>query len=188
MNLKSLLGLFVFFLLPLIANAQTADRVEVFGGYSYTQYSVFGLYSGPWEKFGFSGWAAAPSVRLAPHVALEADFGGASNSHEGFSYTLHTYTAGPRMSFEAKKIQLYGHALFGALIFNGAASTAADGDATFAAVLGGGADVWFSHHFGVRLIQVNCLLNRSPAAAQTDQGGPGPMAHLNIATGVVVRF
>ena len=55
MKARFLLSLFVS-LFSLAASAQQSDRVEVFGGYSYTGYYVYERYSGPWTRFNFNGW------------------------------------------------------------------------------------------------------------------------------------
>jgi hypothetical protein len=194
MNARPLLALFIFLLpfclLPTHAAAQQSDRIEAFGGYSHTGYSVYGLYSGPWTGYGFNGWEASAAVKVVPNLAAELDFGGEYNSpfgQNGPGYSFRTYMAGPRIFGDFHRVRVYGHALFGALIFNGAVSNA-DGSATFAVVLGGGADYWFSHHFGVRIVQADYLRNTNIAAAQDDEGGPGPSAHFRVSTGVVFRF
>lgn len=115
------------------------SRIEVFGGYAYTGYSVFDLYSGPWQRFGFSAWDASATVKLVPHIGAEFDFGGASGSNNSKNYDFKTYMAGPRISADFHHLTLYGHALFGSLTFNGPASTA-NGNGSFATALGGGAD------------------------------------------------
>ena len=62
--------------LPLSLAAQTPERFEVFGGYSYTTFSIFDRYSGPWQRFGYNGWEAAVAATLVPHLAVEGDFAG----------------------------------------------------------------------------------------------------------------
>jgi hypothetical protein len=63
------------------SSAQDAGRVEIFGGYTYTRYPVFNLYSGPWTRTGFNGWDASAAFKLAPHIGLEGDFSGAYTSY-----------------------------------------------------------------------------------------------------------
>jgi hypothetical protein len=168
------------------ANAQDHDRVEVFGGYSYAGYSVYQIYSGPWTNYGFNGWDASAAFKLSPHVAVEGDFGGgyASNGF-GQSYSLQTYMGGLRFSGGVRKADIFGHVLFGALHFNADYLNPAT---SFAAALGGGADFWFSRMVGMRLIKADCLLNTNQAAAEVNNGGSGPRAHLRIATGIAFRF
>lgn len=70
-------------LLPLSLSAQTPDRFEVFGGYSYTTFSIFDRYSGPWQRLGYNGWEAAVAAKLVPHLAVEGDFAGGFSNPNG---------------------------------------------------------------------------------------------------------
>ena len=169
------------------AQEQSAGRVEFFGGYSRTGYSVYQLYSGPWQGFGFNGWDASAAVKMVPHLDAELDFGGGNASEPGRPFSLNTYMAGPRVSGDFHRIRVFGHALFGALRFNGSTNFA-NGDASFAAGFGGGADFWLTRYLGVRLIQADYLHNINAAAAQVSGGGNGPAWHYRISTGVVFRF
>jgi hypothetical protein len=169
------------------AQEQNSGRVEFFGGYSYTRYSVFGLYSGPWTGYGFTGWEASAAVKLVPHLDAEADFVGGGVTSANGPYNLHTYMAGPRISADFRKVRVFGHVLFGALSLDGT-TTSANASPSFAADLGGGADFWLVRHLGIRLIQADYFRNINTAAAQTAVGGSGPAWHYHISTGVVVRF
>jgi hypothetical protein len=185
MKARFLLVLFVF-LLPLGGHAQHSDRIEVLGGYSYTGYSVYGLYSGPWKRQDFNGWEASATAKTAPHVEVEADFAG------GYSptnpYNLRTYMGGPRVSVNLSRLAVYGHILVGGLSFNQAADYSGGSATSFAAALGGGADVWFMRHIGARLIQIDYLRNNSMAAAQAGEGATKHYSNFRIVTGFVFRF
>jgi hypothetical protein len=162
-------------------NAQ--DRVQLFAGYSYARYSVFQLYSGPWTAFNFNGGLGSVAFRIAPHLSAEGEIGGAYNA--GQSYNSLTFMGGPRISGGSQKITVFGHALFGAQRFT---SNYSNGASDFAAVLGGGTDLWLRPGLGVRLAQVDLLLNRNSAAAQQGASGAGVRANLRIATGITFRF
>ena len=58
------------------AGAQDTGRLELFGGYSRSEYSVFGLYSGPWRPAPFNGWEASAAFPFRPRLAVESDFVG----------------------------------------------------------------------------------------------------------------
>jgi hypothetical protein len=133
--------------------AAAQGRVEVFGGYSYTSYSEFVLYSGPWEARGFNGFEASGTFKLASHVGAEANFVAAFSPTNHFS--LRTILGGPWLSANFGQLAPYGHLLFGELTFNtsGLTNTAT----SFALVLGGGADLWITRHIGARLIQFDYL-------------------------------
>jgi hypothetical protein len=168
--------------------AQDSSRVEIFGGYTYTSYPIFQIYSGPWARTGFNGWDASATFKLAPHVGLEGDFSGGYTSYgsNSYSYNLRTYTAGPRVSANFGKVDLYGHVLLGGLTFH--SQSGGTTGTSFAAVLGGGVDWWLKPHFGVRPVQFDYLVNTN-AAAQGGNNAPGqPRSSYRIVTGVVFRF
>jgi len=184
MNVRWLLVVFVF-LLPLCASAQQNDRVQVFGGYSYTGYSIYELDSGPWNRFGYSGWEAAAAVKLVPHLAVEADFAGGYASTYGHSSHLRTYMGGPRVFGNVGPLTVYGHLLFGGATLGYQVYSFTD--TSFATAIGGGADYWFRRHLGVRVIQVDYLRNTNSAAGEglAVSGGGN---QFRISTGVVFRF
>ena len=175
-----------FLLLSACAIAQTPGRIQLSAGFSYLGYSVYQIYSGPWRNFGFDGWQASGALRLAPHFSVEGDAsGGYGKNGTGHNYNYFTYMGGPRISTDLHRFSLYGHALFGAMNFDGAYLPSAT---SFAAELGGGADFWLTRHIGVQLIQVDDILNHNKSALGTDMGGPGPRNHLRIATGIPFRL
>jgi hypothetical protein len=184
MQARFLLVLFLL-VLPLNLIAQNSSRIEVFGGYSYVGYSVDQIYSGPWTRYNFSGWEASATVKVAPHIGVEGDFGGAYSSPYGRAYNLRTYMGGPRISADFGKVRVYGHLLFGGLYLDANYLTP---NTSFAAVFGGGADYWLKRHFGVQLAQVDYLHNTNTAATGTGFAGGGPSGHLRISTGIVLRF
>ncbi len=173
------------FMFAACAPAQDTPRVEIFGGYSRTEYSVFGLYSGPWRSAPFNGWEASAAFPFHPHWAAEVDFA------DGYSptnhYSLRTYLGGVRFSANAGRAVFFAHGLLGGLIFDsgGITSTAT----SFAGILGGGAEVWFTHHIGARLIQVDYIRNNNTAAVLGfERATTGPGNTFRIATGITFRF
>lgn len=87
--------------------AQDNSRVEVFGGYSLVGYSVFQRYSGPSTLNKYNGWDASVMGKVAPHLGLEADFGGGFSGDYGSAQARSTpiwvvpvflSTAGKRVS------------------------------------------------------------------------------------------
>ena len=184
MRASLVLVLFAF-LLPLYASAQD-DRVEISGGYSYTAYSIYELDSGPFNRFGYSGWDASAALKLLPHLQAEADFtGGYATPYAGDHSHLRTYMGGPRVFGNFGPVTVYGHLLFGGL--NLGYQTYSFGQTSFATVLGGGVEYWFSRHIGVRAIQFDYLGNRNKAASQ-GVGITPPANHFRISTGVAFRF
>lgn len=184
--MKSRFLLVIFFVATtMITRAQeTPSRIEVFGGYAFSEYYVYGLYSGPWKRTNFNGWDVSATVKLAPHFGGEADFAGLSSP--SYSYTLHTYMGGPRIFADFNRVTVYGHLLFGGL--NASGFTAPSSPSSFALALGGGVDFWIKRHIGVRPIQFDYLHNRNIAAAQTATGGSGPGNNFRITSGIAVRL
>ena len=183
MKARLLLGVFLVLTCAAV-NAQ--DRVQIFAGYSYARYSVYQIYSGPWTGYNFNGGLGSAAFRITPHVSAEGEIGGAYGSNTGGqSYNFLTFMGGPRISGRSQKITVYGHALFGAQRFT---SNYSNGARSFAMVLGGGTDLWLRRSLGVRLAQVDILLNGNSAAAQQGATGAGVRANLRIATGITFRF
>jgi len=176
MKTRLLRGLFVV-LTCVASDAQ--DRFQVFGGYSLIGHSVTNRYSGPTTLFKFNGWDASFTAKVAPHVALEADFPGGVTSYFQTPSKTFAYMAGPRLFLNRDKATIYGHVLVGGMTFSapigGVAST------SFALAVGGGGDYWFNRHLGVQLIEADYLHNNNTVL------GPSH-ADFRISTGVVFRF
>ncbi len=183
MKVNSLLVLCAF-LFSLNAIAQNPDRIVVFGGYSRMSYPIGNLYSGPWPYSGYNGWEASAAGKVAPHLALEADFGGEFTST--YSTSLKTYMGGPRFFANFGRIGVFGHVLFGALTLDRGFPTASA--TSFAAALGGGADYWVGRHWGVQLGQIDYIRNTNSAAGFQVSAGTQPSSDLRISTGIVFRF
>jgi hypothetical protein len=188
--MEMVIPLAVFFVLASCAHAQTPDRFELFGGYSYTRYAVYNLYSGPWTSYSFNGWEASASAKIVPHVELETDLpGGHSGSPQPSSgFDLRTYMGGIRYSAQGAKARFYVHGLLGGLYFANNCETPSS--TSFAFALGGGAEYWFQRHFGARLCQIDYLYNTNSAAAQTAPPSQSKSArgHFRLSTGIVFRF
>ena len=162
-------------LLPLSLRAQTADHVEVFGGYSYLGYYTYPAYIGPWTEIGYNGFEASATFHLLSHLAAETDF--------TFQSGIQTYMGGPRVSAGLHKATLYGHVLFGGLRNNSGEGIA---NTTFATALGGGADYWLSRRVGARLLQADYLRTNTPVGSYFAVSGNH--GNFRISTGVVFRF
>lgn len=167
------------------AQEHAPDRVEIFGGYSHTSYGVFDRYSGPWVSTPFNGFEVSGTVNLASHVGAEVNVGYGLNPA---NYRIRTVMGGPHISAEFNRVGFYAHALFGALYFTPNPSSA--GSDSFAFALGGGADLWFTHHYGARLIQFDYIHNNNQAAVLGYQPGgtTGPGNAFRVATGILFRF
>ncbi|HYM78174.1 MAG TPA: hypothetical protein VE377_19525 [Candidatus Dormibacteraeota bacterium] len=181
---RTLLLLLLVTLFAIHASAQEYSRVQVFGGYSYTNYPVFQIYSGPWSRASFNGWDASAAFKLTPNFSIEGDFGGGFNSANSRTNRLVTFMGGPRVSTNYGKIAVYGHVLVGGLNFHGNSGSAT----SFAAAFGGGADYWLGRRVGVKIAQFDVLVNTNSAAFGGGNGASQPRADFRIATGVIFRF
>jgi len=197
MRPKLLLVLYAL-LLSLHAVAQEhPTRVEVFGGYSFVGYYYYPAYTGPWTLSTFNGWETSATVRLIPHLAAEADFGGLYGAQSSNCPCprdrIRTYMGGPRVTANlSSKASLYSHVLFGGLTYR-TSFGGVDGipllfssDTSFAMAVGGGADLWVTRRFGARLFQFDYLRNNNTVPGYFAH--PGQHANFRFATGAVFRF
>lgn len=178
----SFLVLAALLLVP-FSMAQSPDRVEVFGGYSYLNPDFTKSVSG-----GVSGWNIAAAVKVFRHVGVVADFSGFSPSGPnpcpscggGPFASYHTYMGGPQFSMRVGRIKPFAHVLFGA---TKGSLTHTDqqfgGDfSPFTFAFGGGVDVGLNRWLAVRgqidLLHVGSQVPASDAA--------------RLSTGLVGRF
>ncbi len=117
---------------------------------------------------------------IVPHVGLEADFGSGffGNQYGSGTSKIYSYMGGPRIFIDRGNGRFYAHGLFGGMTFS---SPGAVSSTSLAVAVGGGADLWFSHHIGVQMVQVDYIHNNNNVL------GPSH-ADFRISTGVVFRF
>jgi hypothetical protein len=151
-------------LLPATLHAQ---RVELFGGYSYLRLDSAG-------GVNLNGWNAALNLKAKAWLGLAADFSGHYGSPFGPSTSQHTFLVGPQLSFPAR-VSPFVHALVGGV----RTSTAGVTDTSFAAALGGGIDSRVAPFLAYRLFQVDYLLTRFGGTTQND---------VRVSSGLVIRF
>ncbi len=142
------------------ANAQS--KGDVFFGYSFTSSGLRVSVPGGSHsevtagRASLNGWDASASLKILPFIRGVVDVGaGYGNLPVDFSAfgfptqrisirtNLHTYLLGPRAAISARKMTLFGHALFGVAHQNlGTNPTLNVGtrDSAFAFALGGGLD------------------------------------------------
>jgi hypothetical protein len=172
------------FLLASFSLAQSPDRVEVFGGYSYISSDFTGSASG-----GVSGWNFSAAVRLFRYAGVVGDFSGFSPSGPnpcpscggGPFASYHTFMGGPQVSARIGRLQPFAHALFGAT--KGAfthTNYQFGGDfSPFTFAFGGGVDVGLNRWLAVRG-QIDVLHVGSQDFSSRSMG--------RFSTGLVVRF
>jgi hypothetical protein len=177
--------------LPIIAQAQDAPRVEVFGGYSYMRLDDDG--SGldrDLNGFNMSGNIKVLGKRLGLKADVSGHFGqitiapGVSNIDQ----RQFLFLFGPQYSLRTSgKIQPFAHALFG--FENLRLNNDVIGDLTdtgFAFALGGGVDVKaLGSKLMFRMVQADYVLTKFSDSASS---GNNTNNNLRISTGLVFRF
>lgn len=191
---------------PIVASAQKAPLLEVFGGYSYlgihgyaAQASLlfpgsggsggatFGL-----PNFGLNGWNGSAAVNATRWLGAVADVGGIygmpTKTIGGMPVTIgvheYNYLFGPRFSIRDGRWVTYVHALFGeahaSVRIGGPEVLAPIGivETKFAMALGGGADVGVYRKFAVRA-QADWLTTRFLGGRQQ---------YIRVVTGLVYRL
>jgi hypothetical protein len=170
-------------LFSLNAIGQDSGRIDVFGGYSHLFYYVYPPYTGPWTEAGWNGFQASAAYRVVPHLSAEADLGFQFPSASSSSgQKIQTFMGGPRVSVGVRKLNVFAHVLFGAL----RNSASYESNTTSAEAVGGGFDLWLSHHLGVRPIQFDYL--RTSFNEGSYFAVNGNHANCRLSTGVTLRF
>jgi hypothetical protein len=190
-------------------NAQTSNtslssslpKFEVFGGYAYTHLaSGGGLNYNGWEgsaSWNFNRWLAAKAdfggqyySNETPEISFDTPFGPITLPATTFHESVHTFMAGPEISYRGSKWKVFGHGLIGAAHSHESVDihnpppgfvigNLSLGDTGFAAALGGGGDWMFGKRFGWRVMQADYLLERANSSNRNN---------IRISTGVVFHF
>ena len=178
--------------LPLIAQAQEASRVEVFGGYSYMRLEDQNIDGQDRDLNGYNVSGAITIFKKS--IALKGDVSG----HFGDLLTNVTprtdlgqtlFLFGPQFTFrKSERIQPFAHALFGVARVKHE-NDAVPGDITdtgFAFALGGGVDVkGLGSKLAVRLIQADYVRTKLDLVNSGDSTSSN---NIRISTGIVLRF
>jgi len=156
-----------------VSEAQSSDRIEIFGGYSYVN-NDFSLTS----RNGMQGWNALATVNSPYHLGLTADLSGLYPGAK-----VYTFLFGPQVSFRLKRVTPFVHALFGNTLvhYNGYLTS----DSSFSYAAGGGVDFDITRRLALRgqadLLHTNFQTFDS-------QGGSVPPNVARICIGIVFRF
>ena len=177
--MKKTVLLVAILMAALVATAQEMPRFEVFGGYSYLNVGSSNLGSSQQKGFGLNGWNAQASVNLTNWLGVTADFGGYYGSPFAVSIHNYTYMFGPTLSYRVQHFVPFAHALFGGGHLNGSIGGLSSSQNAFAMAVGGGMDIPFKGHFGLRLAQVDWLRTQY---FNTSQNG------VRVSTGVMLNF
>jgi len=142
-----------FILFPLFASPAKAQRVELFGGYSYAQINPGGFEtqnaSGTGTHFSLSGWEVSGAVNANRWIGLVADFAGYPGTKAVDVLTAehlryYTYMAGPQVRLRGVgPFTCFAHGLVGAAHSNNDIPilTANFKETRLAYAAGGGVDI-----------------------------------------------
>jgi peptidoglycan-associated lipoprotein len=106
----------------------------------------------------------------------------------GYGLTLSTFTAGPRIKFPAKKMRIFGQALFGVAHGSGtqfpqsSSNTLLHSANSFALDLGGGVDLPLSRRLSLRFLQADYVRTSLPNNVNNWQN------NLRLSAGLTLRF
>jgi hypothetical protein len=157
-----------FFVISMSAQAQgIADKIQLFGGYSYMHFG------GP-PSGSLNGWEIAGQYKFTDWLGGVADFDGHYGSPSGPSNSTHTYLFGPEVSYPAR-ISPFAHVLIG-----GAHSTIGGvSDTSFATAIGFGIDNRINDLISWRMIQGDYLITHVFGTTQNN---------ARLSTGIVFHF
>jgi hypothetical protein len=195
MRIAASVATFVFAGL-LFAAPSRAQRIELFGGYSFVRAPVtFSqtpqgtcvitgcVTTTTTQNLNLNGWEVGGAFKILGPLALAADFSDTSGSFQGANTRLKTYLVGPQLRFPGP-ISPFVHFLAGAAhesIGAGASALITTGptQTAFATTLGGGLDLKVLPFISLRPIQVDYLLTHFNSKTQNQP---------RISAGIVLRF
>lgn len=164
----------LLFVLTPLAQAQ---RLQVFGGYSYVHFRPTGT------PTNFNGWNISVTANMLKVLGVTADF---SKTQRGFSddfgTTLTTFLFGPEVKFPAR-VSPFAHALFG-----GARLPAGATLTDFSWAIGGGIDINAKKYIGLRLIQADYLHTNFGLGESMGIPLGNSQDNLRISIGLTLRF
>jgi opacity protein-like surface antigen len=176
-----LLGL--VFLISVSAAAQDVSKVDFFAGYSY-------VHTGPGialPSFNANGGVGSVALNLTRWGSLVVEVGGIHAStinSTDVDATALTYLAGPKISlFHRSKFSPFAQALFGFVNTTPGFNQTTINRNSFAMSPGIGLDWNLTHHFGIRLGQMDYLLTRVPTSTNQVNWN-----NFRYSAGVVLRF
>jgi opacity protein-like surface antigen len=189
-----------FILFPLFASPAKAQRVELFGGYSYAQINPGGFEtqnaSGTGTHFSLSGWEVSGAVNANRWIGLVADFAGYPGTKAVDVLTAehlryYTYMAGPQVRLRGVgPFTFFAHGLVGAAHSNNDIPilTANFKETRLAFAAGGGVDISMGKHVALRALQVDYLGNSFSNLDINDNPISGRQRNARASAGIVFKF
>jgi hypothetical protein len=179
----------------LFATPSHAQKIELYGGYSFTHAPVTFLQTAPFCPFqgcptaantqhlNLNGWEVSAASKVLGPLALAAEYSDTSGTHQGSNTHLKTYLFGPQLRFPGP-ISPFAHVLVGGAHESVGSSTnpvftAATTQNGFAATLGAGLDLKLLPLLSLRPIEIDYLLTHFNSTTQNQP---------RFSAGVVLRF
>jgi hypothetical protein len=173
----------------LFAAPSRAQKIELFGGYSFVHAPVTfvspilcpttGCPATP--HLNLNGWEASGAVKLFGPLGLAADFSDTSGSFQGANARLKTYLFGPQIRFPGP-VSPFAHFLLGDAhesINPGTSFLSGPTQDAFATAIGVGIDLKVFPFISIRPIQFDYLLTHFNSANQNQP---------RVSAGIVVHF
>ncbi len=168
------------FAILLFATPSHAQKIELYGGYSFTHAPVKFLQTAALCPVG---WEVSAALKVLGPLAFAAEYSDTSGSYQGSNTHLKTYLVGPQLRFPGP-ISPFAHFLVGgahesvgsssAPVF--IAPTTQDG---FAATLGAGLDLKVLPSISLRPIEIDYLFTHFNSTTQNQP---------RFSAGIVLRF
>jgi hypothetical protein len=171
---------FLLGILLLASLSATAQKVDAFVGYSFVQFEP----GGGAPSVNFNGGVGSVAYNFTKHFAAVGEVAGYHASPGGVDVTAITYLFGPKVSMRFGPVIPFAQVLLGGI--HGSAGGLSE-DA-FAAAFGGGLDLKVTHHFAIRVAQVEDLYSRFDTSSGGFSGGGDSQNSFRYSTGVVFKF
>lgn len=186
--MKKLVLIAVFLLgMSIVAVAEDAPAIEIFGGYSFVRVDTSTAFSVPDDSFdlNMNGWRAAAAFNGNKWAGFVADFGGIYGSvdaEESADVRVHSIMFGPRIAIRKGVFTPYVQALFGyARVTADQGSENVFKENDFAMAYGGGLDLKVTDMISVRPFQIEYFTTKT--------GLTGDFAdHLRYSAGFVIKL
>lgn len=168
-------------------SAAAQDKADAFLGYSYVRQT----YGSTVGSFNLNGGVAQVAAYPTSWFGLVGEFGGyfpGNISGTPSSGTELSYLFGPRIAFRHGPLQPFVQGLAGGDHLSPAlaAKLGTTSANTFAMAIGGGLDLKVSHHFAIRLAQVDYFLTRLTSPIPTSAAFT--QNNFRYSGGIVFRF
>lgn len=183
--------------------AQENSKVEITGDYSYFRNNLAA--SSVWSGQNLNGGGGDITFFPTRHFGFKADVQGyngfntcpsANSTFTGCAGgNLVTYLFGPVVKYRIGKFEPFGEVLFGGAHSNfysnactnnsGLCSSTSATTTAFTMAVGGGLDLSLTHHFGIRLLEMDYVPTRF---TDNSIGGNNTQNNFRVQTGVQFRF